>query len=360
MSAMIKLSKARASQVMPIWKAQLMNKVKTVKPINGYAIYARKEADTCGFKVSTSVTFFQKPDSLGKFPTGDFDDLQKQRECSNTNSYIDGVINDHILESVTDKLFKDIITGELAHSSPKTDKEVYDTVVTRFTIYNQEHIMKVVPKDINNPTMEDIKHYFNAIFDKYKSSAIQRKETRTDMALQEFILKWPEGGCPKVNNGNGNNVVNGGRTANVTTEVGTKNTKPPYKMFPCDKCGAALCGFLQAGKECPPCPVAAIQQLHANLKKTKTAPSKTDTELLSDSSTSEDQNLLVPQASTPTKNPQNGVGWSCAPLARVVREAPVAVTTPVVSCTDSEGADLDNSHNTQHTLTPQLQSKQCF
>ncbi|KAJ3280564.1 hypothetical protein HDU79_011536, partial [Rhizoclosmatium sp. JEL0117] len=143
-----------------------------------------------------------------------------------------------------------LVTNMKAHSSPITDKEVYDTVVTGFTIYNQEHIMKVVPKDINNPTIDNIKHYFNAIFDKYKSSAIQCKETRTDMALQEFISKWPEGGCPKVNTGNGNNVVN----ANVTTEVGTKNTKPPNKMFPCDKCGAALCGFLQAGKECPPCP----------------------------------------------------------------------------------------------------------
>ncbi|KAJ3290506.1 hypothetical protein HDU79_003163, partial [Rhizoclosmatium sp. JEL0117] len=292
MSAMIKLSKARASQDMPIWKAQLKNKVKTVKPIKGYAIYARKEADTSNpgeFKASTSmstvsitlwdhiqfgyddppVTFFQKADSSGKFPTADFDDLQKQRECANANSYIDAAINDHILESVTEELYKDIITGESAHqtynllmaklhiipgstekhlqtchdyldrseklvtnmkahSIPITDKEVYDTVATGFTIYNQEHIMK--------------------------SSAIQRKETRTDMALQEFISKWPEGGRPKVNNGNGNNVVNGGRTANVTTEVGTKNTKPPYKMFPCDKCGAASCGFLQAGKECPPCP----------------------------------------------------------------------------------------------------------
>ncbi|KAJ3278784.1 hypothetical protein HDU79_001208, partial [Rhizoclosmatium sp. JEL0117] len=75
------------------------------------------------------------------------------------------------------------------------------------------------------------------------------------------------------------------------------------------------------------------------------APNETDTELLSDSSTSEGQNLLVPQASTPTKNPQNGVGRSCALLLRVVSEAPVAVTTPVVSRTDSEGADLNNSHN---------------
>ncbi|ORY44425.1 hypothetical protein BCR33DRAFT_785100 [Rhizoclosmatium globosum] len=72
---------------------------------------------------------------------------------------------------------------------PTTDKEVYDIVVTGFDIYNQEHIMKVVPKDINNTTIDDIKHYFNAIFDKYKSSAIQ-----------------------------------------------------------------SSCGFLQAGKECPPCP----------------------------------------------------------------------------------------------------------
>ncbi|ORY37684.1 hypothetical protein BCR33DRAFT_769752 [Rhizoclosmatium globosum] len=276
-----------------------------------------------------------------------------------------------------------IITME-GHNLFIPNETIYSKVCNGFTLENQEHVTKFGPDPLTGELgLHQIKTYFRDLFDIYKGSSIQRKETRSDDYLHGLITKWPGGVRPSKRTANSTQKYDDPAPPKApnANQTQTPSTSRTYKKTPCAKCGSETCGFVATGVDCPKCPengcyghlppcnpfkIAKFQKKQADMKQRNEANKVSPTIYsplcplpLDSDSDEEDSEMAVPplqplqqvsvqpqtpttppklsyaqaastpktnqdQLPTPIENPQKGVSGSCAPESRVLYHAQTA------------------------------------